>query len=201
MAFHAMPREDSRLGRFSIFSLIWHCMLISISRYRGTKYTNPVLQPDGKERSTPQTRWTSEPLTAVPAQALKVVQSFVSEFMPELAVHGIRLLTSRVCWYNDSFDNNLVIDHVAGRKGLMVATGGSGHAFKYLPVVGKYVVDVLESVEKGEALKRWAWRGLDEGKLPTNVIMQGSAGDRVLKKQILVDDKDLNGGADTRANL
>ena len=171
------------------------------SRYRGTKFTNPVIQPDGKERSTPRTRWTSEAFTAVPAQGLQVVQKFVSEFMPDLAEHGIKLSGSRVCWYNDSFDNNLVIDHVAGRKGLMVATGGSGHAFKYLPVVGKYVVDVLEEVEKGEALKKWAWRSLDEGQAPKNVIMQGSRGDRVLFKQTLIADEDLNGRPGVKANL
>lgn len=113
--------------------------------------------------------------------------------MPELALHGIKITTSRICWYNDSFDNNLVIDHVRGRKGLMVATGGSGHAFKYLPVVGKYVVDVLEGVEKGEALKKWAWRSLGEGQTPRNNIMQGSRGERVLRKQVLISDEDLNG--------
>lgn len=76
--------------------------------YRGTKYTNPTTQDDGKERSTPVTRWSEgEKLTQLPRQAVKVIRDFVDEYLPELEEEGIEVATTRVCWYTDSFDNHL----------------------------------------------------------------------------------------------
>ncbi|KAF9874438.1 hypothetical protein CkaCkLH20_08001 [Colletotrichum karsti] len=114
--------------------------------YRGTKYTNPKIQPDGRERSVPVTRWTEdEQIRKVPSQALKVIRAFVDRYLPELA--GIEVWMTRLCWYTDSFDNHFIIDQVLGQNGLMVATAGSGHAFKYLPNIGGWVVDIIEGKE------------------------------------------------------
>ncbi|KAI6889730.1 nucleotide-binding domain-containing protein [Hortaea werneckii] len=162
--------------------------------YRGTKYTNPVRQTDGHERSVPITRWSeSEQLTSIPAQALKVIQQFVAKNLPELEQEGIGLATTRVCWYNDSFDNHLVIDRVPETEGLMVATAGSGHAFKYLPVIGKYVADVMEGVKtERPSIKAWKWRRLENDMQPANVLMEGSKGKRALQNVALVPDEELS---------
>lgn len=150
--------------------------------YRGTKYTNPQVQADGVERSIPVTRWTKgEQIRAVPAQALKVIRRFVAEYLPELGREGIDVWMTRLCWYTDSFDNHFVIDQVPSQEGLMVATAGSGHAFKYLPTIGSWVVDIMEGkgMEREEVLA-WAWRSLEPGQTPVNKIMEGSRGERVL---------------------
>ncbi|CZR68641.1 related to fructosyl amino acid oxidase [Phialocephala subalpina] len=149
--------------------------------YRGTKYTNPIVQGDGKERSTPITRWTAgTTLTAIPSTALRVIKTFVAKNLPELNEHNIPIVKSRLCWYNDSFDNHLVVDRVPSRKNLMVATGGSGHGFTYLPVLGKWIVDIIEGKElvgaDKEIKKRWQWRSLPDGEKAYNVIMQAVKG-------------------------
>lgn len=151
--------------------------------YRGTKYTNPRVQNDGKERSEPVTRWTEkERITTIPEQALKVLQRFIDEYMPELGEEGIGIWLTRLCWYNDSFDNHYVIDRVPGHDGLMVATAGSGHAFKYLPNIGNWVVDILEGVElERPAVKAWRWREKKDGQAFVNSLMEGSQGKRSLK--------------------
>ncbi|PSN64127.1 FAD dependent oxidoreductase [Corynespora cassiicola Philippines] len=159
--------------------------------YRGTKYTNPQIQPDGKERSVPITRWsgseTGFELKAIPAQATTTVQKFVHEYLPEMVAEGIEVALTRMCWYTDSFDNHYVVDHAPGHKGLFVATGGSGHAFKYLPNLGKWVVDIIEQVNVDRpAIKAWKWRSLADGK-PINVLMEGSQGDRALNNVALSD--------------
>lgn len=41
--------------------------------------------------------------------------------------------------------------------GLYVATCGSFHGFKFLPVLGKYVVQMLCGELDPELRKRWAW--------------------------------------------
>ncbi|KAH7047411.1 putative sarcosine oxidase [Macrophomina phaseolina] len=167
--------------------------------YRGTKYTNPTTQRDGRERSAPITRWSEgEKLTQIPRHAMKVIRGFVDDFLPELADEGIEVATTRMCWYTDSFDNHLVIDHVPGRKGLMVATGGSGHAFKYLPVIGNWVVDIIEGIGmERPQVKAWKWRELGEQK-PVNVLMEGKQGARALGNVPLASDADLKGAATVR---
>ena len=166
--------------------------------YRGTKYTNPIEQSDGKQRSIPVTRWTSATpdgtkLNAIPQQALRVIENFLAEHLPELAAEGLGITKTRVCWYTDSYDNHLVIDHVPNVEGLMVATGGSGHAFKYLPVIGKYVVDVMEGVGlERPALQAWKWRERGQGETPYNVLMEGSAGKRALSNIDLVEESALD---------
>lgn len=166
--------------------------------YRGTKYTNPVLQSDGQERSVPITRWSSgnkgddvQRISGIPRQALRVIQSFMAEYLPEVIAEGIGMYFDRLCWYNDSFDNHLVIDHVPGRKGLMVATGGSGHAFKYLPSIGGWVVDIMEGVgTERPAVQAWTWRKLGDRR-PVNVLMEGSKGPRALGNIMLSANTDI----------
>ena len=43
-----------------------------------------------------------------------------------------------MCWYTDSIDNHFVADYVPGyNESLFVASGGSGHGFKFLPIMGQ----------------------------------------------------------------
>lgn len=154
--------------------------------YRGTKYTNPKVQSDGHERSVPVTRWSEdEQLTKIPAQAIQVIRRFTNQYLPELASHDIWL--TRLCWYTDSFHNHFIIDHVPKKEGLMVATAGSGHAFKYLPTIGNWVVDTIEGKSLDRpAVKAWRWRSPKEGKAPFNKLMEGSSGERALGNVQLV---------------
>lgn len=48
----------------------------------------------------------------------------------------------RVCVYGDSLDGDFWIGR--DRQGLVVAAGGSGHGFKFAPVLGELVADVVE---------------------------------------------------------
>ncbi|KAH8649984.1 putative sarcosine oxidase [Xylariales sp. PMI_506] len=169
--------------------------------YRGTKYTNPLAQRDGKQRSTPATRWSpahrdgrekvGDVLTSFPKQAHKVITGFLDEYLPELAAEGIKIDMTRLCWYTDTFDNHFVIDRVPGNTGLMVATGGSGHAFKYLPNIGNWVADVMEGVGMDRpAIRCWKWRTIGKDQ-PVNSLMEGSTGKRALQNIPLIKESEL----------
>lgn len=166
--------------------------------YRGVKYTNPIDQPDGLERSVPVTRWSSDRpggkrLTAAPAQALEVIQKFLNDYLPELAEAGVEISYTRICWYNDSFDNHLIIDRIPKIDGVMVATGDSGHAFKYLPIIGDRIADIMEGKNLDRACVRaWRWRS-PIGAEHKNVLMEGSAGPRALANVSLVPEAALLG--------
>ncbi|KAL7903863.1 FAD dependent oxidoreductase [Trichoderma velutinum] len=157
--------------------------------YRGTKYTNPQTQADGAVRSVPITRWTAEATRQLPQQAAKVIRDFVEKYMPELQSCAMK---SRLCWYTDSFDNHFLVDFIPGKSGLMVATGGSGHGFKFLPNLGRYVVDRIEGVDDGTGLlKKWTWRSLPQQQVPYNKIMQGKDSEKSLLRQALTKDDSL----------
>jgi sarcosine oxidase/L-pipecolate oxidase len=157
--------------------------------YRGTKYTNPQTQPDGAVRSVPITRWTHESTRQLPQQAANVIRSFIQEYIPELAACTMK---SRLCWYTDSFDNHFVVDFIPDTEGLLVASGGSGHGFKFLPNLGRYVVDRIEGKEDDSGfLKKWRWRTLPQGQEAYNKIMQGTKSDKNLQKQTLTREDSL----------
>lgn len=42
-------------------------------------------------------------------------------------------------------------------QGLFVATGGSFHGWKFLPVIGDYIADMMQGSLDPEYADRWAW--------------------------------------------
>jgi len=70
---------------------------------------------------------------------------FLEETFPEIANAPVG--GSRVCRYCDTWDGNFYIDHDPSRPGLFVAAGGSGHAFKFGPVLGEIIADRIEGKE------------------------------------------------------
>jgi sarcosine oxidase / L-pipecolate oxidase len=95
-----------------------------------------------------------EPRTILPEEEQKF-REFAALTFPELAHAPI--IARRLCLYSDSFDGNFWIDHHPDRPGLVVASGDSGHAFKFAPVIGDLIADVVERKPHlfGE---RFAWR-------------------------------------------
>lgn len=51
------------------------------------------------------------------------------------------------------------------KKNLFIATLGSNHGFKFLPVIGKYVANMLEGKLDPEYEALWAWK---HGKVPAD---------------------------------
>ncbi len=101
-------------------------------------------------------------------------------------------MTTRLCWYTDSYDNHFVIDFVPDTSGLMVATGGSGHGFKFLPNLGEHVVDKIEG-RKNDYLQHWRWRSLSPEEMAYNSIMEGTGSERSLHNQPLTAGECLSG--------
>ncbi len=92
---------------------------------------------------------------AVDARELDAVRRFVAESLPSLAAAPI--VATRLCLYCDTFDGDFWIDHDPDRPGLLVAAGDSGHGFKFAPVLGGLIADVLEH-RPNPWKARFAWR-------------------------------------------
>ncbi|KAG7042512.1 FAD dependent oxidoreductase [Colletotrichum scovillei] len=90
----------------------------------------------------------------VPEADVRRIRKLLQETLPGLA--GRPFVDQHICWCADTADSDYVIDAVPGKKGLYLATGDSGHGFKMLPVVGRWIKDL---VEKGEQdIVRWKWK-------------------------------------------
>ncbi|KAF4986880.1 hypothetical protein FDECE_15717 [Fusarium decemcellulare] len=63
----------------------------------------------------------------------------------------------RICWDAFTTSGDFIISPHAGAKGLYVATCGSFHGYKFFPVLGKYVVQMLDGELEAELAEKWAW--------------------------------------------
>ncbi len=87
----------------------------------------------------------------IPPDTEEKFRAFLRTTFPALA--GVPLAASRLCLYCDTFDGDFWIDLDPAHAGLVVAAGDSGHAFKFAPVLGGIIADVVEGKPN-----RWAAR-------------------------------------------
>ena len=143
--------------------------------FRGAKWTNYAHKSEatGRELSYPKTD-----VDEIPEEAMRVIRTFCAENLPDLL--ELELDRGRLCWYSDSVDNSFLIDYVPDMENLIIVNGGSGHGFKFLPVLGEHVADVLERKDT-EYTRLFKWRDVADG--ARNGLEEGSEGWRALDKQ------------------
>lgn len=96
------------------------------------------------------------PRDPVPQPVEDCMRNFVRQLAPELAD---REWSNRwICWDADTKDRHFLIDRHPEHAGLSLAVGGSAHGFKFLPVIGGYVADMLEGTLDTQARQKWRWR-------------------------------------------
>jgi sarcosine oxidase / L-pipecolate oxidase len=83
------------------------------------------------------------------------LRAFLRETFPGLA--DAPVVYTRVCVYGDSRDGHFWIARDPDREGLVVAAGGSGHGFKFAPVIGEVIADAALGAEN-PLLARFRWR-------------------------------------------
>lgn len=120
----------------------------------------------------------------LPPSSVGPMRAFLKETVPALATRLAKdpFCASRVCWYSDTPTGDFIVDWVPNYgKSLFVAIGGSGHAFKFLPVLGESILDRMERrgrVEKAterNELDLWRWRERCEGEMEVSDGSRGGA--------------------------
>jgi len=150
--FHLAPKDPEafRPERFPVF-----CADIQSTGYYGFPL-HPVsgvlkiarhglgrpMHPESPERS-------------VTAEETRDLRAFLTETFPRL--QDAPIAYTRICLYCDSRDGHFWIARDPERPGLVVAAGDSGHAFKFAPVLGSIIADVVEG-RSHPLQERFRWR-------------------------------------------
>ncbi|KAK8157589.1 putative sarcosine oxidase [Phyllosticta citrichinensis] len=95
------------------------------------------------------------PGEAIPDEALAGMRRLVDVVLPQFS--GRDIVGASICWCTDTADRHFLIDRHPLFPQLLLATGDSGHAFKFLPTMGSYIVDALEGKPRG-LKKEWSLR-------------------------------------------
>ncbi|HET9024727.1 MAG TPA: N-methyl-L-tryptophan oxidase [Burkholderiaceae bacterium] len=77
----------------------------------------------------------------VTATEVEEIRAAVRRFVP--AAEG-RVLHSVVCLYTNTPDEHFLIDRLPGHSNVLVASPCSGHGFKFAPVIGEILADLVE---------------------------------------------------------
>ena len=95
----------------------------------------------------------------VTAEDETALRSFLADTFPGLV--NAPIVYTRRCLYSDTRDEHFLIDEHPEVSGLYVAAGGSGHGFKFAPILGDLVADRITG-QPNPWLSRFAWRSFDE---------------------------------------
>jgi glycine/D-amino acid oxidase-like deaminating enzyme len=80
------------------------------------------------------------------------LRDFLRTALPALA--SAPIIKKRICVYCDTLDEHFWIAPHPRLANLVVATGGSGHAFKFAPLLGDWIARALA----GDVIPRFRWR-------------------------------------------
>jgi sarcosine oxidase len=94
----------------------------------------------------------------VAAAEVDEVRRAVRRFVP--AADG-RLLASTVCLYTNTPDEQFRLDRHPAHGNVIVASPCSGHGFKFAPVIGEIVADLVERKTPRFELAAFRWRTAD----------------------------------------
>jgi sarcosine oxidase len=128
----------------------------------GIHYGFPVHRGTGlKEAKHHHDDRTVEPNTSdrtISAQDERLIRGFLDEHLP--AANG-PLTSAKTCLYTMTPDGDFILDRLPGAPNVIVASPCSGHGFKFAPVIGDVIADlVVDGTTRRDisrfALKRFA---------------------------------------------
>ncbi len=89
------------------------------------------------------------------------LRRFLAQTFPALSTAPI--VYTRRCLYSDTLDGHFWVDRHPQIEGLTVAAGGSGHGFKFAPILGTLIADACAG-KTNKWLPKFQWRQLDRSK-------------------------------------
>jgi len=113
-------------------------------------YCNWVTGSDGRRRSIPFAKH------QIPKDSETRIRAFLEDCMPQLAKRPF--VFARICWCADTPDRMFLIDYHPDHPSLLLACGGSGHGYAYIPAIGGFIADRMEGTLEERLAKAFRWR-------------------------------------------
>ncbi|GAA6038789.1 hypothetical protein JCM8097_002891 [Rhodosporidiobolus ruineniae] len=121
------------------------------------------LAPSGNYPSLPRTTLSRGfEKQEIPASALAALKVQMRRVHPELAeLLETRLYQTRLCWYSDRESGDFLYDWHPdyASNSLFVAAGGSGHAAKFIPSTGHWIVSAMQGTLDPQLARLWSFYG------------------------------------------
>ena len=98
---------------------------------------------------------------SLPPEGDRAIRGFLQAIFPSLGTRS--WYKTRICNYTDTPSGNFMISYIPGyNSSVFVASGGSGHGFKFAPIIGEKVLAIIEdqtdwSENEARLVKLWAW--------------------------------------------
>ncbi|KAH6884858.1 FAD dependent oxidoreductase [Thelonectria olida] len=130
--------------------------ILKVARHGYGYATHVAVEDSDRFVSSPKRDNSNVSSSYLPDDAEKGLREGLRQLVPEFA--NREWMNRRLCWYSDTPEGDFIIDYHPAREGVFLATGGAGHAFKFLPVLGKYIADCFENKADEELRKKWRLR-------------------------------------------
>ncbi|KAL2830435.1 FAD dependent oxidoreductase [Aspergillus pseudoustus] len=163
--------------------------ILKLARHGYGYATEAKSEATGRTISGPRRDASNAASGYLPDDADQALREGVKQLFPSLQDRPWS--NRRMCWYTDTPTGDFIIDHHPTLPGLFVATGGAGHGFKFLPVLGKYVADCFENKAPRELREKWRLKAPTDGAGTVNMSGDGSRGGPPLRKLSVLEQSKL----------
>ena len=130
----------------------------------GRTFTNTFRTASNQNLSAPP----SGPQSKIPQALQHETLNIINRIMPSVQKGGRKVAYWRLCWDAITPTQDQLITRHPDEKlnNVYVAVGGSFHSWKFLPIIGQYITNMLQGKSNGsEKDLHWAWKraGWDTG--------------------------------------
>ncbi|KAK3381604.1 putative fructosyl amino acid protein [Podospora didyma] len=120
----------------------------------------------------------SDPSLSIPMEGAEELREALRQMIPLPELRDRPFSSTRLCWYMDTPTGDFLIDYHPHWKNLFVATGGSGHGFKFMPVIGEKITDRIAHNGPPEFKGKWDWKPTTGSEWESVITEDGSRGGR-----------------------
>ncbi|KAH7184931.1 FAD dependent oxidoreductase [Fusarium flagelliforme] len=93
----------------------------------------------------------------LPGDDDKQLRELVRQTLPQFSDRPF--VKKNLCWFADTVGSDFIIDYVPNTSSsVLFLSGDSGHGFKFFPIFGEWVKDLLESDKGEQPVARWRWK-------------------------------------------
>lgn len=99
-------------------------------------------------------------MKGIPREAIESLRELIGKTVPEWLDKP--LVNQSICWCANTLTMNWIVDKVPKYQNVYVCAGDLGHAYKFLPNIGRYVVEMMEGSLCSELKEKWKWASFPE---------------------------------------